>query len=184
VHNLTAALSINHNWFQARHLHAAWDALERDWAQVRARISDCRGTGEEAAWQAEVQRVLLASSCINVDGLLAACHLHALRCMAASTPVAGGDEGACAEGARDVRGAHRSAIPRARAREDGLHVAAVLDRALAHVYVASKGGARDVPACCASAAAECGLPPEHVAAAYGAWDGATLREMAARLRLE
>jgi len=190
VHNLTAALSINHNWFQAQHLPTVWAALERDWRDVESRIADCRPTrvGAEEGdacvdeeWCGRVQGVLRASSCLNVDGLLAACHLYGLRCLAA---VAVGDEvhedGACVGGAVDVRKEHLRTIPAGRARTDAAHLCGVLERALAHPYVRDRTR-KDVAACCVRAAAACGLPAAMVAAAYGEWTGAHLRDLHAAL---
>lgn len=86
VRNETAAISVNHNWFNGCNVWHIWRAMLAELVRVRVEIDDCRAMED---WHGQCQLVLRASHGMDVRGLMEilACvaqrRLDALRCDAA-----------------------------------------------------------------------------------------------------
>jgi hypothetical protein len=74
VHNITHALSINHNWFGATSIVQVWLFIKREWERVRRSIHDCRTTGTggqlDVKWEHEVQTLLRHNCSFCVDDVI------------------------------------------------------------------------------------------------------------------
>lgn len=63
VHNLTDAISINHNWFNAYNVHHVWRLLQDDLRRVCGELEDCRAVLERCGeWSDTCESMLRANS--------------------------------------------------------------------------------------------------------------------------
>lgn len=67
VLNVSASISVNHNWFNAANVGRIWRLLHAELGRVRREIADC---SDMAHWQAHCQRMLRSAHGMDLAGLL------------------------------------------------------------------------------------------------------------------